>query len=44
MKRNDNMDCPSLPVRERGLKPTINLEYGPEMGSLPVRERGLKLV
>jgi len=42
MKRNDNMDCPSLPVRERGLKPVSTVNILMRSMSLPVRERGLK--
>ena len=33
---------PSLPVRERGLKPADNAQDLVLDGSLPVRERGLK--
>ena len=34
---------PSLPMRERGLKHSMNSEPMPLCTSLPMRERGLKL-
>ena len=33
----------SLPMRERGLKPLVELRQQPDDMSLPMRERGLKL-